>query len=61
MRSITKLTVSLLLGIGLIGGAGLGVANATSAKPAKSTTQAATPYCYTIYILGQGYQKCQYI
>ncbi|MET9618598.1 hypothetical protein [Kitasatospora indigofera] len=46
-----------------LGTAGVLSTTSASATPfdKNSTVQAATPYCYTIYILGKGYQRCSYI
>ncbi len=57
------LTIMIICAAAGLGTAGVLGSTSASAVPSEknSTIQAATPYCYTIYILGKGYQHCSYI
>ncbi|MCX5215531.1 hypothetical protein OG689_40925 [Kitasatospora sp. NBC_00240] len=59
-RSLTTMIICAAVGLGTAGVLG---STSASAVPSErnSTIQAATPNCYTIYILGKGYQRCSYI
>ncbi|MFF1870262.1 hypothetical protein [Kitasatospora herbaricolor] len=59
-RSLTTMIICAAVALGTAGVLGSTSASAVPSE-GNSTIQAATPYCYTIYILGKGYQHCSYI